>query len=133
MGSYEPDADPERFFSVFLNQLYSFGRGVSVGMHEVISIRLDYHERVAAHDRFLAVRITLQRLPVTRRSPFRALAIEALCPGESIVGAVASLLDATGDAHVKHLADAGSVVPPLLEVLRPGGAVADPGSWIGIP
>ena len=106
-------------------KLHRLGRRLAVGMHHVVAISLDDHERIAADDGTLALGIVLERLTRPRRIPFRTLAVEPLRPRERIVGAVGSFLDPARHTHVVDLAHAGRVVAGVLEVLRPRRAVAD--------
>ena len=130
---HEADGQEERLAGVLFDQLHGLGRGLAVGVNQVIAVGFDHDERVAAHDRLLAIRIAFQRLADAARLPFRAGAVESLGPRSRVIRAVAAVvvapvapfLDAARHAHVIDLADAGRVVAGILEVLRPRRAVAD--------
>src|SRR5687768_12007940 len=102
-------------------------------MRIVIPLRLDDHERVAAHHRFLAVRISLERLARARGLPLRARAVETLRPRRGIIGAIIVVrllrvraeLDASRHAHMVDLAHPRRIVARVDEVLGPRGAIPD--------
>src|SRR4051812_40838360 len=102
-------------------------------MNEVVAVGFDDDEGVAANDGLFTVGIAFERFARAGGLPFGAGAVEFLGPGSwvvrtvtvVVVAAVAAFFDATGDAHVIDLANAGGVIAGVFEVLRPGGTAAD--------
>ncbi len=70
----------ERFVPMVTNQVAGFGGGLSIGMHEVITIGLNHHEGIPANHRLPSIRISLQGLSGARRLPLRTRTIESLRP-----------------------------------------------------
>ena len=127
--THESDAQPERLVLVKVNQFRRFFRSFAIGVHEVIPVGFHDHEGVAAHGRLLAIGIVLQGFPVTRSSPFGALAVEPLRPGSLVVRPVTALLYANGYSHVIDLAHACGIVAVVFEMLRPGDPIPNRRPW----
>ena len=119
-GDVWPDksnAQPESLMLVLFDQLHRLGRCPAIGMDQVISVRLDNDKRVPADHRFFSVRVSLQRLSLSRCLPLRPLAVELLSPRSRVIGSICSFLDASRYSHVIDLADPRRVVAGILEML----------------
>ncbi len=125
MGPHKTHRQEERPVLQLFDQLHRLGRGFSIRVDQVITFGFHHHKSVASHNGPLAVRVALQGLTLAGCFPFGPRAVVPLTPGKRIVCPVASFLDATRHAHVKHFAHSRGVVAVVLEVLRPGRAIAD--------
>ena len=69
MRADKADGEKERLAGMLLDQFHGLGRGLAVGVNQVVAIGLDDDERIAAHDRLFAVGIAFQRFAGARRLP----------------------------------------------------------------
>jgi hypothetical protein len=86
-------------------------------VNEVIAVGFDNNKGVAANCRFFSVWIVFKRFSITGRPPLRPLAVESFSPRAFVVGAVASVFDTTGYAHVEDLTYTSSVVAMIFKML----------------
>ena len=80
MGTDKAHPEKERFAFVLCDQLACLGRGLSIGVNQIIALGFDYDKRVSTHDRLLSIRITFQRFTGSRRFPLWSLAVESFGP-----------------------------------------------------
>ena len=99
-------------------------------MNHVVAIRFDYDKSVAAFYGEGAVRISFQGFSGSGSSPLGTRTVESFSPGSFVIGAMASLFDSAGYAHVEDLADAGGIVAIVLKMLGPHWSIANLRTWI---